>query len=189
MVASANYRLRTDYADQLADARAAVTWLREQAGSLGGDPGKLFLAGGSAGAHLAATAALAGEEAAGVVGFYGYYGSVGPGPGPRSPQQCLNPSAPPFLIVHGEVDPLVRREDARAFAENLRAVSRQPVAYAEAPGMHHNFDFFHSPRFSAVIDTVERFAELVLSRRAARNEAVLNDELLHPDRPAEHLWS
>lgn len=166
VVASANYRLGIDYADQLADARAAIAGLREHAGALGGDPGKLFLAGGSAGAHLVATAALSGEAAAGVIGFYGYYGGVGPGPGPRSPQQCVNPAAPPFLIVHGTVDSLVRHEDAGAFAADLRAVSRQPVVYAEVPGMHHNFDFFHSPRFSAVIDTVERFAELVLTRRA-----------------------
>lgn len=168
VVASVDYRLlRADYADQLADTRSALAWLHEQVGGHGGDPEKLFLAGGSAGAHLAATVALTRAEVAGVIGFYGYYGSVGPGPGPRSPQQCLNPDAPPFLIVHGTVDTLVLHEDARAFAEDLRAVSDQPVVYAEVPGMHHNFDFFHSPRFSAVIDTVERFAELVLARRAA----------------------
>lgn len=167
VVASADYRLMgTDYADQLADTRSALVWLRAQVGAHGGDPEKLFLAGGSAGAHLAATAALTGAEVAGVIGFYGYYGSVGPGPGPRSPQQCLTPDAPPFLIVHGTVDTLVLHEDARTFAEDLRAVSGEPVVYAEVPGMHHNFDFFHSPRFSAVIDTVERFAELVLARRA-----------------------
>ena len=184
VVASADYRLfRADYADQLADTRAALAWLRENAGVHGGDPEEVFLAGGSAGAHLAATVALGGDEVAGVIGFYGYYGSVGPLPGRRSPQQCLNPAAPPFLIVHGEVDTLVRYEDARAFAEDLRAVSRQPVAYAEVPGMHHNFDFFQSPRFSAVMDTVERFAELVLARRA-RIEAVLDDKALHHDRPA-----
>lgn len=176
LVASADYRLfRADYADQLADTRAALAWLRENAGAHGGDPDTVFLAGGSAGAHLAATAALSGDEVAGVIGLYGYYGSVGPGPGPRSPQQCLNPAAPPFLIVHGEVDTLVRREDARAFAENLRAVSRRPVAYAEVPGMHHNFDFFHSPRFSAVIDTVERFTELVLERRTVQDRGSRDD--------------
>lgn len=179
VVASADYRMfRADYADQLADTRAALAWLRDNADVHGGDPEKVFLAGGSAGAHLAATAALAGEEVAGVIGFYGYYGGVGPGPGPRSPQQCLNPAAPPFLVVHGGVDTLVLAEDARAFAADLRGVSRQPVAYAEVPGMHHNFDFFHSPRLSAVIDTVERFAELVLARRADRGEAVLDDALL-----------
>lgn len=167
VVASANYRLRADYCDQLADTRAAAGWLREHAGDHGGDPAKLFLAGGSAGAHLAATAALAGEQTVGVIGFYGYYGSVGPGRGPRSPEQCVNPAAPPVLIVHGTADTLVLPEDARTFAADLRAVSRQPVAYAEVPGMHHNFDFFHSPRFSAVIDTVERFAELVLAQRTA----------------------
>ena len=184
VVASANYRLgRADYAQQLADARAAVSWLREHAGVHGGDLGKVFLAGGSAGAHLAATAALTGTEVAGVIGLYGYYGSVGPGPGPRSPHLCLGAQAPPFLIVHGEVDTLVRREDARAFVEDLRAVSGEPVAYAEVPGMSHNFDFFHSPRFSAVIDTIERFAELVLQRRVVQETEGKVLEVGPGDRP------
>jgi hypothetical protein len=46
------------------------------------------------------------------------------------------------------------------FADQLRTVSQQPVAYAELPGTQHNFDFFHSLRFHAVIDAVIRFAEL-----------------------------
>src|SRR5699024_5575284 len=101
--------------------------------------------------------------------LYGDYGGVGPGPGPWSPLECLTPDAPPFLIVHGRVDPLVLHEDVSAFAEKLRAVSRAPVACALLPGTHHNFDFFHSPRFSAVMDAVERFAEL--SRPAESSSA------------------
>lgn len=160
VVASANYRLGRDYSEQLADTRAALAWLRARAADHGGNPGTVFLAGGSAGAHLAATAALTGSDVAGVIGLYGYYGGVGAGPGPRSPLECLTPDAPPFLIVHGSVDTLVLHEDVSAFVEKLRAVSRSPVACALLPGTHHNFDFFHSPRFSAVMDAVERFAEL-----------------------------
>lgn len=170
VVASADYRLfRADYSDQLADVRAALAWLRTEAERLGGDPAKLFVAGGSAGAHLAATAALTGDDVAGVIALYGYYGSVGPGPGPRSPQECLTPEAPPFLVVHGSRDTLVLREDARAFAADLNAVSRQPVGYAELPDAQHNFDFFHSVRFSAVVDAVQRFTELVLAGSEPRD--------------------
>lgn len=80
-------------------------------------------------------AALSGTQVSGVTGLYGYYGSVGgSGPGPTSPQDCIDPDAPPFLVVHGARDTLVLPQDARGFADQLRAVSRQPVVYAELPG-------------------------------------------------------
>ncbi|MFD0632945.1 alpha/beta hydrolase [Catenulispora yoronensis] len=170
---SIDYRLlRVGYGDQLADVRAALDWTRANVPAYGGSPEAIFVAGGSAGAHLAAMAAMAppseggaGTEVRGVIGFYGYYGPVGrsePG-APASPQDCVSPDAPPFLIVHGTLDTLVLRRDARAFADRLRASSAQPVVYAELPGTQHNFDFFQSPRFHAVTDAVVRFAELTLS--------------------------
>ena len=159
---SIDYRLfRVGYADQLADVRAALAWARTHAPGYGGNPDAIFVAGGSSGAHLAATAALTGTEVRGVIGLYGYYGRVGPrGPAPTSPHDCLHPGAPPFLVVHGALDTLVLRHDARAFADALRGVSRQPVVYAELPGAQHNLDFFHSLRAQSVIDAVVRFAEL-----------------------------
>lgn len=159
---SVDYRLsRVGYADQLADARSAIAWTRSHARAYGGDPGTVFIAGGSAGAHLAATAALLGTEATGVVGLYGYYGRVGgSGPGPKSPEECIRPDAPPFLIIHGALDTLVLSSDARRFAGRLDAVSRRPVVFAELPGTHHNFDFFHSLRCHAVTDAVVEFMRL-----------------------------
>lgn len=168
---SAGRRLfRARYADQLADARAAVAWVRDNAEAYGGDPDTLFVAGGSAGAHLAATAALSDTDVSGVIGMYGYYGDIGgSGPGPTSPHDCINPDAPPFLIVHGALDTLVLPQDARRFADQLRAVSRQPVVYAELPGTQHNFDFFHSLRSHTVADAIVRFTELTME--AARGES------------------
>jgi acetyl esterase/lipase len=165
---SIDYRLfRADYGDQLADVRAALAWTRVNVQTYGGSPDAIFVAGGSSGAHLAATAALSGAEVCGAIGFYGYYGHVGRrGPAPTSPQECINPDAPPFLIVHGALDTLVLHHEARSFADRLRAVSRQPVVYAELPAAQHNFDFFHSPRFHTVTDAVVRFAELTLIARA-----------------------
>lgn len=159
---SIDYRLlRVGYPDQLADVRAALEWVRAHARGYGADPDALFLAGGSSGAHLAATAALTGAEVRGVIGLYGYYGDPAPSAaGLTSPYAAVNPAAPPFLIIHGAVDTLVLHTDARTFAERLRAVSRQAVAYAELPGTQHNFDFFHSPRIHWVTDAVLRFAEL-----------------------------
>jgi acetyl esterase/lipase len=176
---SANYRLLgVGYPDQLADANAALAWVRDNAASYGGDPHSVFAAGGSAGAHLAATAALSGAEVAAVIGMYGFYGNVGySGTRPMSPQECVNPDAPPFLIVHGTLDTLVLRQDARTFADRLRAVSKNPVVYAELPGANHNFDFFQSLRFHSVTDAVVRFAELTLSDPPIREQYRPNGHL------------
>jgi acetyl esterase/lipase len=103
---------------------------------------------------------LSGTEVSGVIGFYGNTDRLDLEP--TSPQGYLK-AAPPFLIVHGAQDTLVLSEDARKFADRLRAVSRKPVAYAELPGTQHNFDFFHSLRVHAVTDAVVRFAELAVT--------------------------
>ena len=161
---SANYRMYgVRYADQLADAHDALGWAREHASEFGGDPDAVFATGGSSGAHLAATAALTGAPVRGAVPLYAYYGPAGPaGAGVTSPHDAINADAPPFLIVHGAQDANIPLKDSRAFAEHLRAVSRNPVVYAELPGANHNFDFFPSWRTSAVADAVQRFGELVL---------------------------
>jgi acetyl esterase/lipase len=164
---SADYRLfRARYSDQLADVRAVLTWTRAHAEAYGGSPSNVFVAGGSSGAHMAATVALSGAEVRGVIALYGYYGNAGePGPEPTSPHAYITADAPPFLIIHGSLDTLVLASDARRFADQVRSVSRQPVAYAELPGAQHNFDFFHSLRFHSITDAIVRFAELTATGR------------------------
>ena len=60
---SADYRLQPQVtlADQVADVRDAIAWVRAHAVDFGGDPGTLFLTGSSAGAHLAIRAVCEGE--------------------------------------------------------------------------------------------------------------------------------
>ncbi len=58
---SAQYRLASESttpADAVADARAAIRWIRENSKELGVDPNRLAAHGWSAGAHLAASAAV-----------------------------------------------------------------------------------------------------------------------------------
>lgn len=167
--ASANYRLRTAYGNSLTDARQALAWLREHAQELGADPSRVVVAGGSAGAHLAATIALTDRSVSGAIGFYGYYGPAGaPEPGvPTSPHDCLSPDAPPTFLVHGALDTIVPASEARHFGEDLARVSRAPVAYAELPGTQHNFDFFHSLRNHAVTDAAQAFAEWAVRPQGA----------------------
>jgi len=145
---SANYRLQphVTLADQVADVRSAIAWVRAHAAEYGAEPGRLFVAGSSAGANLAIRAVCEGETGiAGLICRYGYYGSLAPGG-----------DMPPMLVVHGEKD-LIHPSAVRAFAERVRAVSSHPVFYAELPGAHHDFDMFESIRSAAVSQAVEQF--------------------------------
>ncbi len=146
---SADYRLQPNatLADQVADVRDAITWVRAHAAEFGAEPGTLFLAGSSAGANLVIRAVCDGETGiAGLICRYGYYGGLAP-----------RGDLPPVLIVHGEKD-LISAAEVRAFAERLRAVSDRPVSYAELPGAHHDFDLYESIRSAAVNTAVEQFA-------------------------------
>jgi len=175
---SANYRLRPEvrHPEHLIDLKRVIAWVREHGHEYGADPAALFVAGSSAGGHLAALAALTpgdpalqpGFEAAdtsvtAVIGLNGYYGAYyGQGP-ESSPSAHVTADAPPFLLVHGDRDTMVPVDIARRFAADLRGVSAGPVVYAELPGAQHAFDLFHSLRFEAVVDGVEAFAGWVLS--------------------------
>jgi acetyl esterase/lipase len=152
---SANYRLqpRVTLADQVADVRAALAWIRVRASEYGGNADSLFVTGSSAGAYLAIRAA--GEEPGaikGLIGRYGYYGKLAP-----------RDDLPPMLIIHGEKDILVPASDAHAFAERVGAV------YAELPGAHHVFDMFESVRSAAINEAIVAFiATLSVGAREPR---------------------
>jgi acetyl esterase/lipase len=97
-----------------------------------------------------------------------------------SPVHLVRPDAPPFLVIHGDHDTLAPVEDARTFVERLRAVSRQPVLYAEMKGAQHAFEVFPSPRTAKVIEGVERFLTTLWERRqqpAPASEPQLEDAL------------
>lgn len=176
---SANYRLRpgAEHPDHLIDLKKVIGWVREHAHEYGADPTTLFVAGSSAGGHMAALAALTQNDPAFQPGFedadtsvtgaiclnawYGpYYGQEPE----SSPHSHISADAPPFFLAHGDKDTLVPVADARDFARQLRQTSAAPVVYAELKGGHHAFDLFHSLRFEAVIDAIEAFTGWVRSR-------------------------
>jgi acetyl esterase/lipase len=177
---TADYRLVPDarYPDPLVDAKQVVAWVKERAADLGADPGRVFLAGCSAGGHLASVAALTPDQrwlqpgfehadtsVAGVISLYGYYGALDSRPGidPR-PVAHVRADAPPFLLAHGERDTLSVVGDARGFARELGRVSEAPVVFAELPGGQHAFDLVHSLRSDAVVDAVVAFTDAVIAR-------------------------
>lgn len=176
---SANYRLGRGarFPDHLVDVKKVIAWVREYGHEYGANPEVVFVAGSSAGAHLASMAALTPNIAAFQPGFeqtdtsvtaaislYGYYGSIGTNGLPSSPMAYAAAEAPPFFVAHGDRDTLVLVEDARRFVERLRSSSPNPVVYAELPGGQHSFDLFHSIRFETVVDAIEAFAAWVRSR-------------------------
>lgn len=178
---SANYRLnaRVD-ADPLIDVKKVIAWVREHGREYGVDPTAVFLAGSSAGGHLASRAALtpndrllqpgfesADTSVAGAISLYGYYGPVASSGPPSSRLAYPTTNAPPHFVVHGDQDTLVIVEDARGFVEQLRATSLSPVVYAELPGAQHGFDVFRSRRFDTVVDAIEAFTTHVRSARTA----------------------
>jgi acetyl esterase/lipase len=168
---SANYRLRpaAGFREHLADAHQALAWAREHGPELGADPRTVVVAGSSAGAQLAAVAALAPNSdltaAVCLYGYYGrYYGHTGGERPPSSPLDYDAAAAPPFFVAHGRNDTYVPVQGARAFASHLRRGSRRPVVYAELPGAQHDFALLRSMRFESVVDGVEVFLSRVRSR-------------------------
>ena len=78
-----------------------------------------------------------------------------------SPLQHVRADAPPFFVLHGTDDSLIPVVEAQEFVEELRSVSKSPVAYAELPHAQHGFDIFGSPRAHKAADAVARFLSWV----------------------------
>ena len=78
-----------------------------------------------------------------------------------SPIRRLRADAPPFFVLHGRDDSLIPVGEAQEFIEELRAVSKSPVAYAELPSAQHAFDIFSSPRAHRAAEAVARFLSWV----------------------------
>ncbi|MFI6938280.1 alpha/beta hydrolase [Streptomyces sp. NPDC050418] len=181
---SANYRLRPSFThpDHLIDVKKVIVWAREHAKEYGADPAAgVFVTGSSAGAHLAAQAALTAGKPAYQPGFEeadtsvtaaialnGFLGAYFDGDPATDPVQLARADAPPFLIAHGDLDELVPTQNPKALVTALRAVSAAPVVYVEMPGGHHAFDLFHSFRFEALINGIEDFTTWVREKEQAR---------------------
>lgn len=87
-----------------------------------------------------------------------------------SPIRQLRADAPPFFILHGHDDSLIPVGEAQEFVEELRAVSKSPVAYAELPYAQHAFDIFGSPRAHKSAEAVARFLSWVYATTYLRRD-------------------
>ncbi|MBX7458664.1 alpha/beta hydrolase [Qipengyuania sp. 1NDH17] len=162
VVVLGGYRLNGSgrYPAMLRDTASVIGWVHENIADHGGDPGRIFLSGHSAGAYNVAQVALDGqwlEEAGvpddiirGVVGLAGPYDfypfdtdrsraafeSVGAGE-ESQPVNHATAAAPPMLLVHGEADTTVRIRNSRALEKALRATGAM-VETLYLPGKTHN---------------------------------------------------
>jgi acetyl esterase/lipase len=151
-VAIPSYRLmpKNPHPAQIDDAAAAFAWVYRNIGRYGGDQSRLYLAGHSAGAHLAALLAL--DHAYldkleiplsalhGVIAMSGIY-DVGRLPefqnadDDPSPLHHIHPAAPPFLVTYCQWDYPGLPRQARVFAAKLKAAfTHVQLIYVPAQG-------------------------------------------------------
>lgn len=78
-----------------------------------------------------------------------------------SPLSHVRHDAPPLFVIHGSIDTFTNHEQARAFADALRLISHNPVAYSELPGAQHCFDVMPTIRTAATVEAIDRFLTFV----------------------------
>lgn len=164
----------------MGDAARAVRWTLDHAREQGGDPQRVYIAGHSAGAQIAA---LLGTDArhldaverrpqdlAGVIGLSGPYDFVISGKleeifGPRSqwPEamavRFVDGDEPPFLLVHGDQDRTVDVGNSRKLEFALRRKGIDATLLI-LPGGNHFVTaaaFYDPDRASEVLPAVLRF--------------------------------
>jgi acetyl esterase/lipase len=141
------------------DGAAAAAWAMQRIAALGADPQRVFLAGYSAGAHIALLLALdprwlarAGADRAtlaGAIGLSGPYDFL-PLPDPftaqifadatdlreTQPISFADASAPPLLLLTGAIDTTVRPGNSERLAARINAAGGR-ARVVEYPGIGH----------------------------------------------------
>lgn len=137
----------------LADVTDALAWIRAHAAELALAPERLILAGTSAGAIVAAVAAVDGRDCVGFIGLAGYYDAVEPGDsafdrhapffGGGDPARWRRISAchrivrpVPALLVHGAPDSILDPRQSERFATALEAAGGR-ARVVRIPELNH----------------------------------------------------
>jgi acetyl esterase/lipase len=184
----------------MADAKSAIRWVRVHAAELGVDPGRIAAGGGSAGGHIALSAAAIenGDEPGenekisskpnALVLFNpvvdtSRIGLFGDRARDASPFHQLTRALPPTLILHGRADATVPYADVVRFCEKATSLGArcQLVGYDGAPhgffnpqregGKWHRETLLEADRFLTRLGFLPQPATVALSEAAARSSA------------------
>ncbi|MEO8016273.1 MAG: alpha/beta hydrolase [Pseudomonadota bacterium] len=166
------------------DGAEALAWVVSHAAEIGGDPRRIYLAGHSAGAHLAAMLAydpsrlervgLAPDTVRGYIGLSGPY-ALDPdnltyrtifaapfGLADWQPVQLAKRGGPPALLLHGDADDVVDVSHARRMAAQLDSLGVD-VTLRIYPGRGHRDTVaafaVPVPRKLPVIEEIRRFVK------------------------------
>ncbi|HEV7718308.1 MAG TPA: alpha/beta hydrolase [Arsenicitalea sp.] len=144
VVVIADYRLypEVSYPDFLDDNAQALRWVQDNIKTYGGDTGRLFLSGHSAGAYNAVMLGLDSsfmrdygvtmqiKGIAALSGPYDFYpfeynevrNSFGNAPSPEGtqPVNLVTSDAPPMFLASGTTDPIVRVQNTENLSKKLR---------------------------------------------------------------------
>ncbi|MEP6908428.1 MAG: alpha/beta hydrolase [Pseudoxanthomonas sp.] len=178
----ADYRTwpRSTFPGFVEDGSLAVAWSRDHAADYGGDPKRLYVAGHSAGAQIAALIGTDGRylaangmkprDLAGVIGLSGPYDFVINGDYEEvfgAKAQWPNAQAvnfvdgdePPFLLIHGTGDTVVEAKDSQELADKLRANGGQAqlVWLADAGHIAPLAALYQPKRDPAVVEAIRAF--------------------------------
>lgn len=166
------------------DGAEALAWVVSHAAEIGGDPKRIYLAGHSAGAHLAGMLAydpaqlervgLAPDTVRGFIGLSGPYAldpnndtyrAIFAAPYRHAdwqPVQLAKRGAPPALLVHGEADDVVLASHARQMAAGLEALGVDATLRVY-PGRGHRDTVaafaLPSPHKLPVMEEIRRFVK------------------------------
>ena len=169
------------------DAAAATAWTIAHAAQIGGDPGRVYVMGHSAGGHIAALLGtdsrylarqgLRSRQLAGVIGLAGPYDFL-PITDPSlqhvfgaqtdwpisQPVNFVDGDEPPFLLIHGASDRSVWPMNSEHLAKRLRDAG-EPVTLRIIPNTGHIglVNGFLSPRFSPVLQETVNWIESTIA--------------------------
>jgi acetyl esterase/lipase len=173
------------------DGARAVAWTRDHAAELGGSPDRIFVAGHSAGAYIAAMLATDGRYLAahgvnnaqlgGAIGLAGPYGSwfttnltlgsifTRATPAEVLPETFVSADTPPMLLLSGGADMLTRPSDSQTLAEQVRRAGGQAEARIYPLIGHVGIMMLTPwlPSMAPVVDDVIRFVRAQSPTRLA----------------------